>query len=103
MRIPIFYIIITLILIIGLIDTAFTKIPSLARARWRMKQNKGAIVLIVIMALCLGAAAVNAYFDRTSVGNQSELSSNLTVSEEVGDGIVDSLVSEDPEYDLSDW
>ena len=102
MRIPIFYIIITLILIIGLIDTAFTKIPSLARARWRMKQNKGAIVLVVFMAVCLGAAAVNAYLDRNPAPNQSELSSNLTVAEGVGDGIADSFVSEVPEYDLSD-
>ncbi len=102
MTVTVFYIIIVIILIIGLVDTAFTKIPSLARLRWRMKHNKGAVVLIVIMVLCLGAAAFNAYLDRSSARNLSELSSNHTVTEEVNTGIVDSFVSEIPNYDLSD-
>ncbi len=100
----IIYGIMAVILGIGLIDTAFSRIPALTKIKWRLKAkfrySTGTVVLIIVMLLCLGAAFYTRFSERQHAeARVSEYSDPVAPSTEIP--IEDEAVV--PEYDFSNY
>ena len=90
-------VILAVILIIGVIDTAISKISAFAKLRWRMKYNKGPVILGIIVFLCLCAAGFAMYLDRINYNPQtSEHNNQVTTT-------IDNVVDNSEVYETYDF
>ena len=88
------------VLLIGLVDTAFSRIPSLTKLKWRLKAKyritKGTTFLILIMLCCMGAAVYTWYREQHATRPQVA-ESVIPIAPEIEEP------SYDPEPELPDY
>ncbi len=99
------YGIMVVILVIGLIDTAFSRIPALTNIKWKLKarfrSSRGTVVLVVVMLLCLGAAFYTRLQEKQRINTQASDYSDPVIPSSAMP--TENEEADIPDYDLSNY